>query len=160
MIISRHYMDSDMLRFEVRKRDQLHEDVSGYLKLAGISTVTYTLMKKENLEVVGIVGLNVLWKGVAQVWLLTSDAARGCGVSYTKECIRLMDQEALRLSIRRIHIVVDAGIKENARWAKVLGFKYESSMKKAAPNGNDMNIYVYWPKGVNYGWRRTVSTAA
>lgn len=160
MIISRQYIEPDLDRFTLRDRDNMHSDIDGYRHLAAISSVCQTLQVQGSLEVAGIVGLNKLWDGVAQVWLLTSDVARGHGVSYTKECKRLMDFHSSRLGIHRVHIVVDAGIQENLRWAKVLGFEYESTMRHAAPDGGDMLVMVYWPKGGRYGRRGTIRTAA
>ena len=159
MISSRRYIPPDFERFELRKRDRWHGEKSGYQYMIESASVQLTLMT-EKLEVAGLVGLSRLWDGVAQAWLFTSEIARGHGLSYTKECRRLLEYHANRLDFFRVHIVVDTSIEENIRWAKLVGFEYECTMKNAAPDGSDMDIMVYWPKGGRYGRRRSISTAA
>jgi len=91
-----------------------------------------------------IVGANILWPSVAQVWAITSDIIRGYGLWYTKMVDWLLTEGAKCNKIRRYHCIVDGSNQENIRWLYSLNFGFEFCMYKAAPDGSNVFGYVRW----------------
>jgi hypothetical protein len=148
MIEKKIYIDADLVGFEMRPRDILQPDEKSIKALAAISTRVYSFRRSEDKKVIAIAGMNLLWTGVAQIWALTSDDLRGSGIAFIKEAKRLIDQAAIDFLVRRYHVIINSGIEENARFARLFGFEKEFTMRHAAPDGTDIDGFVYWPKGV------------
>lgn len=117
---------------------------------AAVNGFTYTFMNKE--APAAIVGGNILWPGVCQVWAVISDKIRKHGIYLTKATDEILRQGAIKHNIRRYHCIVHGGTQENVRWLYSLHFEYEYSMYRAAPDGADILGYVRWEE--NYGRRR------
>jgi hypothetical protein len=82
--------------------------------------------------------------GVAEVWMVTGNGffrnARGI-LEQQRQLLRDM-YDALHL--HRLHILVDHGRKDAARWADLLGFRFEAGpMRKMGAKGNDLDFYIY-----------------
>lgn len=104
---------------------------------------TYTIADELDFPIM-ILGCNILWKGVAQVWAVPTEQIRGNGWYVTKTAKDILLGIALKDKIRRFHCIVHSGIAENIKWIEVLGFLREGIMRKATPDKMDMYIYVKW----------------
>lgn len=116
---------------------------------------TYTILVDD--YPAAIVGANVMWEGVAQVWAISSDLIRGHGLAYTKIVDELFKWTAVKNKIRRYHAIVQGNNIENIRWLYMLGFTYEFCMYKAAPDKSDVLGYVRWEKS-NVIWTQQTKT--
>lgn len=110
--------------------------------LMASSGISYTVLVENS--ILGIIGGNILWPGVCQVWAFTSDRIRGNGLVYTKIVDNLLTFIAYQYGIRRYHCIVNSEIHENVRWLYLLKFEYEFTMYRASPNEADIYGYVRW----------------
>ena len=99
--------------------------------------------------VIAVVGMQIRWPGVADVWAVVSDDARGHGLQLTRAVKHLLKQFATELGLWRVSTLVKAGVEENQRWIEALGFVYESTEVAAGPDGRDLLRYVTWTTGEN-----------
>ena len=131
----REYVKGDYAKVRARARDDL-----GYFNEAQASFDTaFTIWSGD--EAVACGGLVVSYPGVGGLWAIVGDSARGNGLEFTRLTRKgihlLMDS----LGVWRAQATIQAGINENARWAKILGMEYESTLKCAAPDKGDMLMY-------------------
>ena len=99
--------------------------------------------------VIAVVGMQVRWPGVADVWAVVSDDARGHGIQLTRAVRRLLAQFASELGLWRVSTLVKTGVEENQRWIEALGFVYEGTEVAAGPDGRDLLRYVAWTTDLN-----------
>lgn len=95
-----------------------------------------------NHKIVGVVGLSLLWPGVALAWTILGDAVKACPVSLHKTVKRLLDFAIRSLKLWRVHLDVRVDFAEGQRWAESLGFKKECIMSKYGPTGVDHVLYA------------------
>lgn len=98
-------------------------------------------------EVLAVLGLVVRWDGVADVWAVIGDGARGRGVALTRAARRLLRRFASELRLRRVGASVQASRDEYCRWIELLGFECEGVEARAAPDGGDVFRYRWFPDG-------------
>lgn len=90
------------------------------------------------MDVIGCAGIMPLWNGRAQVWSLFSDLIH----HYPKAIHRAVKQYVDGYDVARLECTVDPRSDRAVRWAKRLGFHYESTMPKYTPIGTTMDMYV------------------
>lgn len=140
----RHFRENDIIRIHKRNRDLYTEEHAERYILASSLGFTFTFCIDNHPA--AVVGCNILWEGVGQIWAVTSDLMRGHGLFYLKGCEELLTQGAFINNIRRYHCIVHEGIQENIRWIIKLGFQYEFTMYRAAPDGKNIIGFVRWEK--------------
>ncbi|MFN8995161.1 MAG: hypothetical protein ACK5X3_16065 [Pseudomonadota bacterium] len=79
-----------------------------------------------------------LWPGRALVWAILSPEAGPHMARITRGVRRYLGL----LPHRRVECYVDAGFEQGARWAAMLGFEREATLRAFLPNGNDAHIYA------------------
>ena len=90
------------------------------------------------MDVVACAGVVEFWEGRAQVWALLSDQFP----LYVKEIHRAVREFLHSYHVARLECVVDPRHERALRWAKHLGFTFESAMPKYTPNGYIQHMMV------------------
>ncbi len=132
----RHYEFGDLKDFKERDGDYLNYD-SSYQA----TDDTYSLVNETG-QVVAVMGLVILHEGVAGVWAVISDDARGHGTAVTRYARKLIKRWLYIHVLHRIQALVRVDKEEYKRWIMLLGFEYESTMRKVTPDQRDMECYV------------------
>lgn len=132
----RLYEYGDLNNFKERDGDYLNYDASYQA-----NDDTYSLINEKN-EVVAVMGLVVLHDGVAGVWAVISDNARGHGIAVTRFAKKLLKRWIYVYVLHRIQAMVRVDKDEYKRWIQLIGFEYESTMRKVSPDKRDMECYV------------------
>lgn len=91
---------------------------------------------------VAVIGCELIWTGVFNVWAIVSDQVRGSGLQLTKTAKELLEGHAKAAKAWRAQTVIKQDIPENIKWIELLGFKRESVMYRAAPEGTNLLMYV------------------
>jgi hypothetical protein len=83
-------------------------------------------------------GLIELWKNRAQAWALLSADAGPYMLPITREIrFRLASS-----SFRRIEMAVDVGFDAGIRWAHMLGYEHEATVRCYFPDGRGARLYA------------------
>ncbi|MDH4186782.1 MAG: hypothetical protein OEV08_07285 [Nitrospira sp.] len=90
------------------------------------------------MEVIACAGVMEIWPGRAQVWSLLSWRMP----TYYRDVHRAVKKFLRGYTVRRLECVVDPRHAEAVRWAKHLGFTYESTMPGYTPLGDTQAMYV------------------
>lgn len=105
----------------------------------------WTWMDEEASLPLAIIGVTIMWPGVAYAWARVSDGVRGRGLAFTRAMRRLIVEQETILRLRQIRTSVRADAAEYRAWIKLLGFKEESVMVGAAPDRGDIVTYLREP---------------
>lgn len=90
------------------------------------------------LDVVACAGVIEFWPGRAQAWALLSDQFP----SHVKTVHRAVKAFLDGYQVTRLECLVDPRHPATIRWAKRLGFTYESTMPKYTPHGDTQEMWV------------------
>ena len=98
---------------------------------------------------IAVFGATIRWQGVADLWGVVSEEARGAAsLSFVRECNAMLEGFAREENIRRLAAWVFAAESECQRFARLFKFECEHVDKGAAPNGDDLMMYVRrWDRG-------------
>ena len=136
----RDYRDGDIIRH--RSGDNLLDGMNEVLRNHSVHTKVIEM----DGEVVAMFGLAMRWQGVADVWAVVTDGARGHGCQLTREARKLVDRYAFELGLWRMSALVHEGVPEYQRWICLLGFEPEGREHMGAPDGADFIRYTrLWP---------------
>lgn len=97
---------------------------------------------KLNGEIVAVLGLTLIYSGVAEAWSLTSELVNKCPKSYFKAVKHLLEATQKELNIHRFQMHIRSELFYLHRWAKKIGFKPEGELKKFGPDKSDHHIYA------------------
>lgn len=89
-------------------------------------------------EIIASLGITPQWENRAVAWGLIGKQARRHFVPLTKAIMRFLEL----CEYRRIETPVDVGFEEGDRWAMMLGFKREGTMRAFMPDGRDCHLYA------------------
>lgn len=89
-------------------------------------------------EVFACMGLIPQWEGRAIAWGLIAKETGPYFLKVTKAVFRTMELHPFR----RIEASVKSDFVQGHRWAQMLGFKREGTMRAYAPNGDDHDLYA------------------
>ena len=95
-----------------------------------------------NGKVVCCFGLRLLWRGVAEAWLLPGIGIERNPIAVLKNGRRLMQEAMYDLGVERLQIAVRAQNNTEINFAKALYFEVESTMKRYGPEGDDYFMMV------------------
>jgi hypothetical protein len=95
-----------------------------------------------NDKVVCCFGLRLLWRGVAEAWLLPGVGIERNPIAVLKNGRRLMQEAMYDLGVERLQITVKVSNNTNVNFAKALYFEVESTMKRYGPEGDDYFMMV------------------
>lgn len=88
-------------------------------------------------EPIAIIGLSILWPGVADVWAVTSEEVKKEPISFHKRVKHALDFYMEELKIRKYQVYVKAEFSVGIRWMGSFGFKVEGLLEKFGPEGKD-----------------------
>ena len=97
-------------------------------------------------QVIAVFGMKVRWAGVADVWAVVGEDARGHGLWLTRQARQLLDQFTQELALWRVGALVREDVVENRRWLEALGFEFEGVERHAGPRGEHLARYVLWTR--------------
>jgi hypothetical protein len=89
-------------------------------------------------EVVFCGGLFPASLGRSVAWAFISESATPCMFGVTRETKKFLDSSKLR----RIETTVRSDFEEGHRWANMLGFNRECTMKSYGDDGYDYDLYA------------------
>lgn len=107
--------------------------------VAALSTAghAYALLGPSG-EVLACAGIIPMWHGRAIAWALVGAAAGHRMVELHRAAMRAFDMHP----VRRLETTVAAGFEQGHRWARLLGFTRECTMRAYAPDGSDCDLYA------------------
>jgi hypothetical protein len=91
---------------------------------------------------VAIVGLTLLWTGVAEAWSLLSHDIQIKPVSFHKTVQTLLKEMEDIHQLFRVQATVRSDYRTGIRWLMGLGFELEALMKKYGPEHEDHFLYA------------------
>ena len=94
-----------------------------------------------DLKVIGVFGGTYLYPGVMEVFGLFSEEIKTHRFSFHKACLELVKGAFEKYNVHRLQIVVRADYREGQKWANVLGFLAEGTLRKFGPDKHDYIIY-------------------
>ena len=87
-----------------------------------------------------LIGMQHQWKGRAIVWALIGDVKSW--IRFHRETKGIMKEYISKRGILRLEMTTEVGFIESERWARMLGFKEESILRKYGPDGKDHKMMV------------------
>lgn len=87
-----------------------------------------------------IIGMQHQWIGRAIVWALIGDVKSW--IRFHREVDSIMKEYISKRDIIRLEMTTELGFIESERWARMLGFKEESILRKYGPDGKDHKMMV------------------
>lgn len=102
--------------------------------------MAFTIFHRE--QVIAIVGHSELWRGVAEVWSVTSDDIIPVRFSFQKLILGMLDTFQEGRNYTRVQFTVREGYAPAQRWAESLGFELEGTLVKYGPDGADHYMYA------------------
>jgi hypothetical protein len=91
-------------------------------------------------KVKALVGAQPYWEGRVCVWGLIGDVDNW--ITFHREVLNVMEKYMLRTKVNRLEMTTELGFLAAERWAKMLGFKYESLMLKFGIKGESHKMWV------------------
>mgnify|MGYP005998320533 FL=1 len=122
---------------------QLMELVPGYsdsLKAAAATGIACTAMLRG--KIACCFGVNKLWPGVGEGWMLTTDHVATAPVSLTRGAYRYFNLIATDMVLRRLQLTVNVENDLAVRWADALQFTPEGLLKNYGPDGANYRMYA------------------
>ena len=89
-------------------------------------------------EIIASLGIIPQWQNRAVAWGLIGENAAQHFIPLHRAVRRFLELS----DYRRIETSVATNFKEGHRWAQLLGFKNEGTMKAFTPNGDDCDLYA------------------
>jgi hypothetical protein len=101
-----------------------------------------------NEEIIAIVGANQLWPGVAHGWVLVDAKAKAYPHTMVTDTRKIIKKVFKQLQLVRMHTLMRPEKADYLRWAEMVGFRYESTMRKGGKDGKDILMYSIVKDGV------------
>jgi len=93
-------------------------------------------------EVIAVVGLSILWPGVASVWSFLERDIENHIFWFHRNSKRLLNETVQACDIHRVQAAISKEDQRAIRWIKSLGFKLESTMHKFGTDKSDYFNFV------------------
>jgi hypothetical protein len=97
---------------------------------------------KDNGKIVGAGGILELWPGVGEAWSVFSKRLKCKPFFLHRRASRILADMIKMRQYHRIQAVIDESDYYAVSWARRLGFRWESVMKKFGADGKDYAMYV------------------
>ena len=126
---------------------QFMELVPGYtdsLKAASATGIACTAMLRG--KIACCFGVNKLWPGVGEGWMLTTNQVATAPVSLTRGAYRYFNLIATDMVLRRLQLTVNVENDLAVRWADALQFTPEGLLKNYGPDGANYRMYARYYK--------------
>lgn len=92
--------------------------------------------------VVGCAGIQVFWRGVGSLWMLTGALAARYPLDFHKTVRRLLDLLQRSLGLWRMEMAIPVMQAMNRKWIERLGFYEEGVAQAYGPDGTDFVRYA------------------
>lgn len=89
-------------------------------------------------RVIGCAGVEVLWRNRGVAWSLLGQITPVELLSVHRQVSTFLERQHLR----RIEMMVDARHLPGQRWASMLGFQFEGTLRAYTPDGRDCHLYA------------------
>ena len=133
----RKYCAADAIELISRKAKQpslvLDLQVQGWAKLKETRGPALTSIWNGTIASCG--GLEIVWPGVAEAWFIVCEADKMCNISVAAATKEKLDDWIKEYELVRVQSPLRADFPQGVRFAKWLGFEYESIMPKYHPDG-------------------------
>jgi hypothetical protein len=96
-----------------------------------------------NGSMLAIGGITQVWTGVGIAWLTVFPAAKKHPHALMNAAFEMLHNAAENLRLHRVHAEIKASDKKAKRVAKMLGFDYESTLKKYGPDATDYHMMTW-----------------
>ena len=90
---------------------------------------------------VGVMGINPMWKGVAQVWAFLSPEILAHPFGVSKATLRLLVEAERDFSLHRLQATSRCDFHRATGFLRFLGFQIEGKLRQYAPDQSD---YFLW----------------
>lgn len=84
-------------------------------------------------------------RGVAEIWMVTGEGFERQAKTVLRQGRALCGSIYQALNLYRMAMYCDADYPAAGRWARALGFEFETVLKRAGRNGCDAEVYL-WPE--------------
>lgn len=118
-----------------------HKDAVLYAKMMiGQGHPAFALMLEE--KCIGVIGGIFIYPHVMEACALFSKSVTLHPIAFHRTVAVLLDKAFENFKVHRIQIVVREDYSEGNKWAYILGFNKEGTMKKYGPTGLNYNLYA------------------
>lgn len=84
-----------------------------------------------------------VWDGVADACALVNrELAKGCGKALAISMRSRIDELMLSDKLHRVQATSDVNDRTSQVFLRAIGYRYESTMKRGAPDGSDLFVYA------------------
>jgi L-amino acid N-acyltransferase YncA len=137
----RPYQQGDILK--IKPRDVYANDLTLNSRVEELTesadTYCYTVTNETDTPI-AIIGLTLLWEGVADIWGVISDEVKKTPIAFHKQIMHSMNFYAEELKLRRLQVYVQAEFNDGCKWLRSLGFVTEGRLASFGPEGKDYYI--------------------
>ena len=93
--------------------------------------------------IIGSAGLMNVWEGRAIAWALLSKRVHRYDMIFIHRWVKcFLDRCERRWNLRRIETPIRCDFPQGVRWAEMLGFQCEGTMRRYDPQGMDTFLYA------------------
>lgn len=136
------YEDLYAVDLQRRQRDQ-----DGRLEIPDTESVRESLRLHARTALVedrpvAVVGVDLLWKGVARAWVFLSEESLEHPVALSRGVRGWLEWIIEDLQLRRVQADVEHGHEAARRWLLFLGFSYEGTMRRYGYTGRHHDLYA------------------
>lgn len=142
MIKLRKYIPEDYMTINRRHFDSLTFLNFPDPKAIAINLTRGPAYTLENGGIIACGGILPLWKGVGEVWVVSSPLVEKHPIFFAKTAWRKLFEMIKDLDLERVQSLVDAEHKVSMVWVERMGFKQEGVMRKYM-NGRDFIRYAW-----------------
>lgn len=89
-------------------------------------------------RVLGCAGVETVWKNRGVAWSLLGQISPAELLGVHRKVMAFLESQRLR----RIEMAVDAAHMPGQRWASMLGFQFEGTLRAYTPDGRDCHLYA------------------
>lgn len=94
-----------------------------------------------NGQIIAMIGMVELWRGVAEIWMLTTDHVENNKLFFYKQTLNLMKKYSDKL--HRIQCVTHIDNERSEKWLVRMGFKFEGIMKSYGADKADYKRFAW-----------------
>lgn len=85
-------------------------------------------------------GITVVWAGVGVAWLTHSDEIKKNKFKFVRAAVKALAKAVFDFDLHRVHCEVKTSDRVAVKFALMLGFERESTMKRYGPDQSDYHL--------------------
>lgn len=102
--------------------------------------VALSLFDKDD-NLIGVLGGYLIWRGVASIGAIFTPHLKKNPVQSVKKILEILALSETRFKLHRVEMYVQADYRTGHKWAGVLNFQPEGTLRKFGPDAKDFVIY-------------------